>query len=210
MVTIPNCPIRRAVQDAPNHLRARRQGPLRKLQALARLPSRTPRTRSQQSLRLRNPKQHFRKSPSHNAQDAADLAYVPAEPDGAEIDHQDPPDFRPSAVCSSLGAARPRLGALPCFQAAERLASVLNDDEFCSLKGKTKQTLWLEYCDLLAKHATDVLGFDVDAIIRCGIKKVKDEVGRLWTSLAEYYIKRRLFEKARDVFEEAMQSVVTV
>ncbi|KAL6198071.1 hypothetical protein ACLB2K_027863 [Fragaria x ananassa] len=65
-------------------------------------------------------------------------------------------------------------------EAAERLASVLNDDEFCSVKGKTKQTSWLEYCDLLAKLATDVLGFDVDAIIRCGIKKVKDEVGRLW------------------------------
>ena len=37
-----------------------------------------------------------------------------------------------------------------------------------------------------------------------------DEVGRLWTSLADYYIRRKLLEKARDVFEEGMTTVVTV
>ncbi|GAU33526.1 hypothetical protein TSUD_386710 [Trifolium subterraneum] len=49
-------------------------------------------------------------------------------------------------------------------------------------KGKTKHTLW----------------------------KFSHEVGRLWTSLAEYYIRRGLHEKARDVFEEGMSTVVTV
>ncbi|KAL6206953.1 hypothetical protein ACLB2K_024198 [Fragaria x ananassa] len=95
-------------------------------------------------------------------------------------------------------------------EAAERLASVLNDDQFRSIKGKTKHRLWLELCDLLTKNATAVSGLNVDAIIRGGIKKFTDEVGRLWTSLADYYIKRSLFEKARDVFEEGMQTVVTV
>ncbi|GLT44768.1 hypothetical protein SLA2020_186450 [Shorea laevis] len=56
-------------------------------------------------------------------------------------------------------------------EAAERLASVLNDDTFYS---------------------------------------IKDEAGRLWTSLADYYIRRSLFEKARDIFEEGMTTVVTV
>ncbi|WCJ42630.1 Pre-mRNA-splicing factor SYF1 [Euphorbia peplus] len=37
-----------------------------------------------------------------------------------------------------------------------------------------------------------------------------DEVGRLWTSLADYYIRRSFFEKARDIFEEGMTTVVTV
>ncbi|XVE87950.1 hypothetical protein DITRI_Ditri19aG0029600 [Diplodiscus trichospermus] len=37
-----------------------------------------------------------------------------------------------------------------------------------------------------------------------------DEVGRLWTSLADYYIRRNLFEKARDVFEEGITTVVTM
>ncbi|KAF6150474.1 hypothetical protein GIB67_030275 [Kingdonia uniflora] len=95
-------------------------------------------------------------------------------------------------------------------EASERLAGVLNDDMFYSIKGKTKHQLWLELCDLLTNHATEVSGLKVDAIIRGGIKKFTDEVGRLWTSLADYYIRRGLYEKARDVFEEGMTTVVTV
>lgn len=95
-------------------------------------------------------------------------------------------------------------------EAAERLASVLNDDQFYSIKGKTKHSLWLELCDLLTKHAKEVSGLNVDAIIRGGIRKFTDEVGRLWTSLADYYIRRGLFEKARDIFEEGMTTVITV
>ncbi|KAE8707512.1 alternative NAD(P)H dehydrogenase 1 [Hibiscus syriacus] len=95
-------------------------------------------------------------------------------------------------------------------EAAERLASVLNDDQFYSIKRKTKHRLWLELCDLLTTHATEVSGLNVDAIIRGGIRKFTDEVGRLWTSLADYYIRRNLFEKARDIFEEGMTTVVTV
>ncbi|KAF1864995.1 hypothetical protein Lal_00004368 [Lupinus albus] len=95
-------------------------------------------------------------------------------------------------------------------EAAERLASVLNDDRFYSIKGKTKHRLWLELCDLLTRHANEVSGLNVDAIIRGGIRKFTDEVGRLWTSLAEYYIRRGLHEKARDVFEEGMCTVITV
>ncbi|BFG30642.1 hypothetical protein CerSpe_169170 [Prunus speciosa] len=97
-----------------------------------------------------------------------------------------------------------------CEEAAERLASVLNDDQFYSIKGKTKHRLWLELCDLLAKHAKEVSGLNVDAIIRGGIRKFTDEVGRLWTSLADYYIRRNLHEKARDIFEEGMPTVVTM
>ncbi|KAI3995305.1 hypothetical protein MKX01_032107 [Papaver californicum] len=95
-------------------------------------------------------------------------------------------------------------------EAAERLAGVLNDDRFYSIKGKTKHQLWLELCNLLTSHATEVSGLKVDAIIRGGIRKFTDEVGRLWTSLADYYIRRGLFEKARDIFEEGMTTVVTV
>ncbi|BFG30640.1 hypothetical protein CerSpe_169150 [Prunus speciosa] len=97
-----------------------------------------------------------------------------------------------------------------CEEAAERLASVLNDDQFYSIKGKTKHRLWLELCDLLAKHAKEVSGLNVDAIIRGGIRKFTDEVGRLWTSLADYYIRRNLHEKARDIFKEGMPTVVTM
>ncbi|KAJ3698708.1 hypothetical protein LUZ61_002413 [Rhynchospora tenuis] len=95
-------------------------------------------------------------------------------------------------------------------EAADRLASVLNDDGFYSIKGKTKHQLWLELCDLLTKHATEVSGLKVDPIIRGGIRKFTDEVGRLWTSLADYYVRRGLYEKARDIFEEGISTVITV
>ena len=65
-------------------------------------------------------------------------------------------------------------------------------------------------CDLLTNHASQISGLNVDAIIRGGIRKFSDDVGRLWTSLADYYIRRKLLEKARDVFEEGMTTVVTV
>ncbi|KAJ4833904.1 hypothetical protein Tsubulata_032938, partial [Turnera subulata] len=37
-------------------------------------------------------------------------------------------------------------------ESAERLASVLNDDQFYPIKGKSKHNLWLELCDLLTKQ----------------------------------------------------------
>ncbi|CAL9085670.1 unnamed protein product [Musa acuminata var. zebrina] len=95
-------------------------------------------------------------------------------------------------------------------EAAERLAGVLNDDSFHSIKGKTRHQLWLELCDILTRHATEVSGLKVDAIIRGGIRRYTDEVGRLWTSLADYYVRRGLYEKARDIFEEGIQTVTTV
>jgi pre-mRNA-splicing factor SYF1 len=95
-------------------------------------------------------------------------------------------------------------------ESAERLASVLNDDKFYSIKGKTKHKLWLELCELLVHHANVISGLNVDAIIRGGIRKFTDEVGMLWTSLADYYIRKNLLEKARDIYEEGMMKVVTV
>ena len=42
-------------------------------------------------------------------------------------------------------------------------------------------------------------GLNVNVIIRGGIRKFTDEVGKLWASLADYYIRRGLLEKARDI-----------
>ncbi|KAM3704858.1 hypothetical protein ACJW31_03G037500 [Castanea mollissima] len=67
-------------------------------------------------------------------------------------------------------------------EASERLASVLNDDGFYSIKGKTKHRLWLKLWRLWTSLAE------------------------------YYYIRRKwnLHEKARDVFEEGIMNVVTV
>jgi hypothetical protein len=75
------------------------------------------------------------------------------------------------------------------------------DRSFQSLAGKTKHQLWLELCDIITKHPAEVRSLPVDGILRGGIRKFTDEVGRLWTSLADYYIRRALFERARDIYE---------
>lgn len=48
----------------------------------------------------------------------------------------------------------------------------------------------------------------VDAIIRSGLSRFTDEVGKLWCRLADYYIRLGHFERARDVYEEALTSYV--
>ncbi|CAI5516389.1 unnamed protein product [Closterium sp. Naga37s-1] len=121
-------------------------------------------------------------------------------------------------------------------EAAERLASALNDEKFVSVRGRTRHQLWLQLCDLLTRHAEVMHGdaggaggggavgsgsgggggiggsgtLKVDAILRSGIRRFSHEVGRLWTSLADYYIRRGLFERARDVYEDGLTSVMTV
>ncbi|KAF6261373.1 protein prenylyltransferase [Scenedesmus sp. NREL 46B-D3] len=97
-------------------------------------------------------------------------------------------------------------------EAAKRLSGMLNDDTFRSIEGKSKHQLWLELCELITKHPAEVIAerIDVDAILRGGVRKYKDEVGRLWTALADFHIRRGAFEVARDVYEEGLAAVATV
>lgn len=53
-------------------------------------------------------------------------------------------------------------------------------------------------------------GYTVEPIIRSGLRKYTEEVGRLWTSLADYFIRLGLFERARSVYEEGMATVLMV
>ena len=50
---------------------------------------------------------------------------------------------------------------------------------------------------------------DCENIVKFGILKYTDEVGILWIRYADYFIKLGLFERARDVFEEAINKVQT-
>lgn len=48
----------------------------------------------------------------------------------------------------------------------------------------------MRLCDICSRHAEDVVNIiKFDAIIRAGISRFSDEVGRLWNSLADYYIR---------------------
>ncbi|KAF8969894.1 hypothetical protein BDZ97DRAFT_1902300 [Flammula alnicola] len=52
---------------------------------------------------------------------------------------------------------------------------------------------------------------NIEAIIRKdGLNVYKDQAGRLWTGLATYWLKRAEFERAKDVFELGMTTVLTL
>ena len=95
-------------------------------------------------------------------------------------------------------------------EAATQLAHIVNQDDFVSKHGKSKYQLWSELCELISKHPTQIKTLNVDAIIRGGLRRYTDSLGRLWNSLADYYVRSGLLERARDVYEEAIQTVKTV
>jgi pre-mRNA-splicing factor SYF1 len=69
--------------------------------------------------------------------------------------------------------------------------------------------------DLLVSKAKKIetgpqVGIDVDAILHSGIDRFADQRGKLWAGLATYWITKGNFEKARDVFEEGITTVMTV
>ncbi|KAH2924312.1 pre-mRNA-splicing factor syf1 [Aspergillus fumigatus] len=99
--------------------------------------------------------------------------------------------------------------------AVKRYMEILDDPRFQSKKGKSNFQLWTEMVDLLVSKAKQIrtgpqVGIDVDAILRSGIDRFADQRGKLWAGLATYWITKGNFEKARDVFEEGITTVMTV
>ncbi|KAJ8956855.1 hypothetical protein NQ318_014270, partial [Aromia moschata] len=94
-------------------------------------------------------------------------------------------------------------------EAAIVLAKIVNDENFISQHGKSKHQLWNELCELISKNPQEVRSLNVDAIIRGGLRRYTDQLGHLWNSLANYYVRSGLFERARDIYEEAIQTVTT-
>ncbi|OBT89010.1 pre-mRNA-splicing factor syf-1 [Pseudogymnoascus sp. 03VT05] len=100
-------------------------------------------------------------------------------------------------------------------EAIKMYMNILNNTRFRSKHGKGHYQLWNEMIDLLVTHARLVEtgyenGIDVESIIRSGIERFSDQRGKLWSGLATYWITRGSFEKARDIFEEAIITVMTV
>lgn len=84
---------------------------------------------------------------------------------------------------------------------------------------------------LLPLSGPSIKSVEVDAVVRSAIGKFSDQTGRLWNSLADYYVQLGNFGKvcrdqieisvvmhcfappnfqARDVYEEALESISTV
>ncbi|KAK4204947.1 putative Pre-mRNA-splicing factor SYF1 [Triangularia verruculosa] len=100
-------------------------------------------------------------------------------------------------------------------EAVKKYIDILNNPRFQSKNGKGHYELWSEMVDLLVEHAVDIetgheTGIDVERIIRSGIERFADQRGKLWCGLATYWVRRVSFERARDVFEEGITTVMTV
>jgi len=95
-------------------------------------------------------------------------------------------------------------------EAAKQLADLLADPNFISTKSMTRHELWTELLKIIVEHPTEIRSLNVDAIIRSGIRKYPHEVARLWTTLADYYVRMGLLDQARDVYQEAIDTVLTV
>ncbi|SPQ20013.1 9c6573f0-734b-4efd-8641-271f0b99e5e9 [Thermothielavioides terrestris] len=100
-------------------------------------------------------------------------------------------------------------------EAVHKYIEILDNPRFRSKNAKGHYELWSEMVDLLVEHAVDIetgheTGIDVEGIIRSGIERFSDQRGKLWCGLATYWIRRGNFERARDVFEEGITTVMTV
>lgn len=95
-------------------------------------------------------------------------------------------------------------------EAAVVLAKIVNNENFVSQHGKSSHQLWNELCELISKNPNEIRSLNVDAIIRGGLRRYTDQLGHLWNSLANYYVRSGLFDRARDIYEEAIETVTTV
>lgn len=100
-------------------------------------------------------------------------------------------------------------------EAVKKYMDILNNPKFRSKNTKSEFQLWSEMVDLLVTRAKnidtgDTVGIDVEKIVRSGIERFSDQRGKLWAGLATYWITKDNFEKARDVFEEGITTVMTV
>jgi pre-mRNA-splicing factor SYF1 len=95
-------------------------------------------------------------------------------------------------------------------EAAFQLSLMVNDEAFVSAKGTTKHAVWMQLCNIVSEHPRSITLLRVEPVLRSGIRKFTDEVGRLWCALAEYFVRSGQFEKARDIYEEACNDVTTV
>ena len=100
-------------------------------------------------------------------------------------------------------------------EAVKKYMEILNNPRFKSREAKGPFQFWTEMLELIIDHAREVetgqdTGIDVDRIVRSGIARFPDQRGILWVGLARYWINKGDYERARDVFEEGVTTVMTV
>ena len=104
-------------------------------------------------------------------------------------------------------------------EAVQRYMEILNNPKFRSKDAKGPFQHWTEMLELLIDHARMIPNpissangstMGIETIIRSGLQRFPDQRGILWVGLARYYINLGAYERARDIFEEGITSVMTV
>lgn len=94
-------------------------------------------------------------------------------------------------------------------EAATLLCDIINRPHFQSKRDKTKYQLWEELCDMICDFSDQIKTIDAIAVLRDGIVRYTDQQGRLWNALARYHVNLGMFASARNVYDEAINSVTT-
>ena len=94
-------------------------------------------------------------------------------------------------------------------KACQMLADVVNNENFVSKKNCSNHALWHDLCVLASENPDKVHSFNVENIIRGGLKRFINQLGQLWCSFADYYTRSGLFDRARDIYKEAIDFVTT-
>lgn len=119
--------------------------------------------------------------------------------------------FRPEAI-ETVVERLAQFGQLP--QCLQLYRTMLAQDQFVSQAGHSPLQLWLNYIDLLVRARGRASGLatpdQVDALVRRCMARFPDQKGELYTKLAAFYIRNHHYEKARDVYEDALASIITV
>lgn len=100
-------------------------------------------------------------------------------------------------------------------EAVKKYMEILNNPRFKSKEAKGPFQFWIEMLELIIDHARQIetgqdTGIDVEEIVRSGLLRFPDQRGILWVGLARYWINKGDYERARDVFEEGITTVMTV
>lgn len=87
------------------------------------------------------------------------------------------------------------------------LSAALEDE---SWGGDERRDLWMQLVEVAVRSPKACTGVDVVALVRKAIASARAEVGELWASLAEIYVRVGQFQLARAVYEEALAKVTVV
>lgn len=94
--------------------------------------------------------------------------------------------------------------------AALELMKIVNDPAYVSPKGKTNFQLTQDLCKVVCEHCDQISSLSIPAFLRESVEKFPNQRSMLWCTLANFYIIRGEFSKARDAFLDALNSVTSV